>query len=197
MNRNLKNCLIAIVLLSILLGLLFTGIINDFDSYFASLIYHNSVLTKIFKTITFFGSTIGIIIICLSLLIWIRDYKKLIWLYSCLIVSTLVNNIVKVIVARPRPLLEHLVQENTYSFPSGHAMATCTLYGGIIYLIWQSKISKKAKIIDTILLLSLVLIIGFSRLYLNVHHLSDVLGGFLFSIIILDIAILIDTRKQK
>lgn len=197
MNRNLKNCLIAIVLLSILLGLLFTGIINDFDSYFASLIYHNSVLTKIFKTITFFGSTIGIIIICLSLLIWIRDYKKLIWLYSCLIVSTLVNNIVKVIVARPRPLLEHLVQENTYSFPSGHAMATCTLYGGIIYLIWQSKISKKAKIINTILLLSLVLIIGFSRLYLNVHHLSDVLGGFLFSIIILDIAILIDTRKQK
>lgn len=189
MNKNIKYCLISLVLLLILIALLLTGYISKIDSYFATLIYHQYVLTSIFKIVTFFGSFIGIVLICIFLIFIIKDLKKLIWLYTTIISSTLINNIVKIIIARPRPLLEHLVEETTYSFPSGHAMATLTFYGAIIFLIWQSNISKKLKRIFTFLLMVLIILIGFSRIYLNVHHLSDILGGYLFSIIIINLAI--------
>lgn len=195
MNKNLISCFIYASLLIILITLILTGIITPLDSYIASSIYHNSLLTTIFKSITFFGSTLGILSISLILLFIMKSHRQLLFVYLTIIISTIINNLVKIIIARPRPILEHLVTETTYSFPSGHAMATLTFYGSLIYLIWLSNLSKKKKWLCILSLSLLIILIGFSRIYLNVHHFSDIIGGYLFSLIILNLAILIFKRK--
>ena len=100
-------------------------------------------------------------------------------------ISTSINNILKLVFARPRPMLMPFVTEKSYSFPSGHAMASMTFYGYLIYMLWNSKLEKKWKIIGSIFLGLLIVTIGYSRIYLNVHYISDVLAGYMISIIVL------------
>ena len=70
-----------------------------------------------------------------------------------------------------------LATESTFSFPSGHALVSLAVYGSIA-LVVSRRLPRRR---DRILLLAatglLVLAIGFSRLYLGVHFLSDVLAG--------------------
>lgn len=76
--------------------------------------------------------------------------------------------------------LEEVMEEATgYSFPSGHTTTATILFGGI-YL-------KKEKIVTSlkILLVSSIIIVGLSRLYVGVHTIWDVIFGFLFSLIVL------------
>jgi len=75
--------------------------------------------------------------------------------------------------------------ESTFSFPSGHSMAAMTFYGFLIYMIYKSNMSKTFKILLISLLSILILSIGVSRIYIGVHYFSDVITGFLCSIIII------------
>jgi len=109
--------------------------------------------------------------------------------------STLLNNIVKLLVKRIRPLELMLVDESSYSFPSGHTMAAVSMYGLLIYLIWCSNASKKAKIIATISLLILILLVALSRVYLGAHYASDILGAVVLSLLWL--LIITDIFKMK
>jgi undecaprenyl-diphosphatase len=96
---------------------------------------------------------------------------------------------------RQRPdQLWHLVEETGFSFPSGHSMAAFGFYGYFIYLINISNINKKLKTLLTTILSILILLIGLSRVYLGVHYLSDIIAGFIVSLIYLVIFITI-TKK--
>ena len=99
--------------------------------------------------------------------------------------SSIINKILKAIFVRPRPNVLRLIKQGGYSFPSGHAMASMTFYGFLIYLIIKSNINKNIKILLTSLLTILILLIGISRIYLGVHYASDILAGYLVSIIYL------------
>ena len=72
-----------------------------------------------------------------------------------------------------------------YSFPSGHSSVSMAFYGFLIYLICTEFKNKKYKYLLISVLSIVILFIGLSRIYLGVHYLSDVLAGFLFSIIYL------------
>ena len=71
-------------------------------------------------------------------------------------------------------------------------MASVAFYGFAIYLILSSDMSKYLKIILSSLLVILILVIGFSRVYLGVHNASDVIAGFALStgLLLADIMIL-------
>jgi len=86
--------------------------------------------------------------------------------------------IIKNIVDRPRPLLvDALVNESTYSFPSGHTFVAISFYGLLTYFILQSEKKKFLKIISFIVGLTLILWIGISRIYLGAHWPSDVFAS--------------------
>lgn len=154
-------------------------------------------MTSIIKCITWFGSTIGIIIIGLISLFIIRNKKINISLAICLILGTIVNNIIKIVFARARPNINPLVVEDSYSFPSGHSMMSVLLYGYLIYLIYNYIKNKKIKYLLITLLSILILSIGFTRVYLGVHYFSDVIGGFVFGIAYLIMYIEISKRVIK
>ncbi len=177
--------LIPLFTLIIIIVFLLTGHIAIIDSLYNYIVFPNDLVTTINKIITFFGSFLGIITIVLLLAIFYKPKKHISYLTIVLVISCGVNFLLKNIVRRARPSLIHLVNESGFSFPSGHAMAACTCYGFLIYLLWQSDSEKRWKIVGTILLSLLILLIGYSRIYLNVHYVSDVLAGFSLSIIIL------------
>ena len=89
------------------------------------------------------------------------------------------NQLLKALFGRPRPYFEHpLVLETSYSFPSGHAMEALVLYGMLAYfavLTFRTWRIRTAIVFGAALL---VLLIGFSRMYLGVHYFSDVVAGY-------------------
>ena len=155
----------SILLLVVTIIFVCTQNIAWLDEAVYKLVVHKEILTNIFKIITNLGSVFFIVGVCLLLLLFYKNKRELIPLYGTIIFSTILNNIIKVIIQRPRPEMIHLVEENTYSFPSGHAMATFTFYGYLIYMVQKSNLSKFWKNIFTMIVVGIRLIVGFSRIY--------------------------------
>lgn len=200
MKKNIKSLILAFLVIgfALVLTLILTNNIAGFDSLIYSLVTVNKsdIITKVYKFITFFGSTTFIVILCLLFLLIFWKQKKGFVISACLIGSTLINNLIKVIVRRNRPLNLMMVEESTFSFPSGHTMASVSMYGLLIYLVWQSKFSKRLKILLTVLLSMLILSIAISRIYLGAHYASDIIGAIFMSTIWLIIFISILRNKN-
>ena len=138
--------------------------------------------TPIAKFVTNFGGAIFLIILAMTLLILIKDKKIGLSILSNLVIITVLNQLLKIILQRPRPTDYRIIEETGYSFPSGHSMISMAFYGYIIYLIYKYVKNKYIKWFSIVLLSILICSIGISRIYLGVHYTSDVLGGFLISI---------------
>ena len=139
-------------------------------------------ITPITKVVTQLGGAIFLIILALVLSILIKNKIIGIQIWSNLAIVTLLNQIQKHIVQRPRPTEFRIIDESGYSFPSGHSMVSAAFYGFLIYLIYKNVKNKYLKWSLVTLLSILVILIGTSRIYLGVHYTSDVLAGFLISI---------------
>lgn len=191
MKKNIDIKIIGLIVLFIVWTLL---IITNNISWFDNAIYNfiinfkSNTLTSIMKTITALANPLTIIIFCLILLIpLIWHNRKGLYIIALTITSTLINLIIKNIIQRDRPLVLRLIEEDGFSFPSGHAMGSICFYGGIIFLIKKSNMNKNIKLLIMILLSLIILSIGISRIYLGVHYASDIVGGFILGFIILKI----------
>lgn len=155
----------------------FDNMIYSFLSGFIS-----GSLTMSMKTITYFGSTLILAILAISLyFIFIRAEKYAV--YSRLIIinlvaSSVLNELFKVLFHRERPNILRLVDVAGFSFPSGHSMTSLSFYGFLIYIFLKNIKSIYIRIMATASLCILILLIGISRIYLGVHYASDVLAGF-------------------
>ena len=134
------------------------------------------------KFITNFGGAIFLIVLTIILLISIKNKKIGLSIFSNLAIITILNQLLKRILQRPRPTEYRIIEETGYSFPSGHSMISMAFYGYLIYLIYKYVENKYVKWILISLLSVLICLIGVSRIYLGVHYTSDDLGGFLISI---------------
>lgn len=139
-------------------------------------------VTPIAKFITNFGGAIFLIVLTIVLFIVIKNKKIGVSIFSNLVIVTILNQLLKGILQRPRPTEYRIIEETGYSFPSGHSMISMAFYGYIIYLIYKYVKNKYIKWFSIVLLSILICSIGISRIYLGVHYTSDVLGGFLISI---------------
>ena len=139
-------------------------------------------VTPIAKIITNLGGAISLISITIILLVVLKNKKIGIAVMINLLISTVLNIILKNVVQRPRPNEFRLITETGYSFPSGHSMVSMAFYGYLIYLVYQNMKNKYLKWFLIITLAILIILIGISRIYLGVHYTTDVLGGFLISL---------------
>jgi undecaprenyl-diphosphatase len=91
--------------------------------------------------------------------------------------------LLKWLFGRKRPLSPLLQAAKGLSFPSGHAIMSVSFFGLIIYCIHHLGLQQWIVIASTILLVIIILLIGFSRVYLRVHYASDVIAGFVIGLI--------------
>ena len=138
--------------------------------------------TPVAKFITNFGGVIFLILTAIVLTILIKNKKIGLAILLNLTIITILNQLLKRILQRPRPTEYRIIEETGYSFPSGHSMVSMAFYGYLIYLIYKYVKNKYIKWISIALLSILIGTIGISRIYLGVHYTSDVLGGFLISV---------------
>ena len=142
----------------------------------------NSSNTQLMKVITWFGSATCLILLTIILFIVLKNKITGFLIAINLVIVTILNQLLKFVLQRPRPDDYRLIDESGYSFPSGHSMISMAFYGYLIYLIYKSKFNKYVKIILITIFVFLILFIGISRIYLGVHYTSDVIAGILLSI---------------
>lgn len=93
--------------------------------------------------------------------------------------ASMLSLALKLLFARARPeLWAHLVQETSFAFPSGHAIASAALVASIVAALWFTRWRYLAMGLGALYML----IIGFTRLYLGVHYPSDIIAGWLVAI---------------
>ena len=180
----------------LILILVLNGNISWFDNKVYSIVskFICNPITTIMKNITNFGNGYTLITLTVLLILFCKNKP---YFGINLVVIFCLNIIIKKIIARPRPIGHNLITEGGYSFPSGHSMISMAVYGFIIYYIYKNVSNKKIKWLLIISLSFLLIVIGFSRIYLGVHFASDVLAGYLLSLIWLITFITIIERKTK
>jgi len=140
------------------------------------------VLTQCMLVITNLQGPTGIsilMVLAVAYLAWKRDWYWLLCLMVTVPSGMLLNVLMKYAFHRARPSFDHpLLVLSSYSFPSGHA-AGATLFYGVLSAMLVSKIGPwRWRVIIVLTALTLVILVALSRIYLGVHYLSDVLGGF-------------------
>lgn len=151
---------------------------------------YNPSLYAFFKFITGFGAIPVAVIVfaCIAYYLWgNRDMalSKRLGLFFGLNYFTVF--FIKWFINRPRPYSALFLGETGASFPSGHAAASIFIYGFLIYYLSKKMTSSWKKRVVVFLLFILIILIGFSRLYLGVHFLSDVIGGYLLGALFLSL----------
>ncbi|WP_419888757.1 phosphatase PAP2 family protein [Neobacillus niacini] len=158
-------------------------------------------LHPFFLLVTELGDKKGIGIVALIVLVWLLLRKRHFLGAAALSLSTglgnEVNKLLKDWIARPRPELEHFAHVDSLSFPSGHAMVGLVFYFFTAYLMQEGMKSPAAKRIVVTVTVLLLLLIGASRIILQVHYPTDVIAGFAFGYIWLFLSIYIYQLVKK
>lgn len=133
--------------------------------------------TNILKIITNLASSTFLILLCFILLIVLKNKFLVGVIIMELIINAFLIWIFKHLFKRKRPNIRRLVYEKGYSYPSGHTMSATSFYGFLIFLVCLSSFPIFLKTLLVSLLILIILIIGYSRIYLGVHYFSDVIGA--------------------
>lgn len=181
---------------------LFAGIVEDvitsdpivaFDMRMEALFaaFRTVMLTRIFTWITLLASfqvVVSFLMVFVAILLIWRKQSSIAALFIGVAGSELFTSLGKLAFHRPRPELA-LYLERSFSFPSGHSTIAVSFYGFAGYLLIRLVPGWRAKVNLFFTTLLVIVAIGFSRLYLGVHYVSDVVSGYLVGAMWLIIAI--------
>jgi undecaprenyl-diphosphatase len=153
----------------------------------------SSTLTKFMLLVSYVHRTLPVLVatavICLYL--WIRGLRF--WVLTFVISvggGSLLNVLLKFIFHRPRPYFGNpLLILKTYSFPSGHTLMAAVFYGTLCALVVSRTKNGKWRVAAVAGAMTLIALVGFSRIYLGAHYLSDVVAAMLEGIAWLTLSI--------
>lgn len=180
---------VALVLVGIPFGLLLhqvstegpvTGLDDDLALELNARVHDEPVVVALLEAVSFLGKPITLVVIIGGVVVWAltrRAHRLALFLAVTGIGAGVVNTSLKLAVGRARPEVDVPVHEAFgLSFPSGHAMFSTACYGALLVALlphappaWRGVLRWAT--------VALVLAIGFTRLALGVHFLTDVLGG--------------------
>ncbi len=181
--------IVCLILLSTFVGIteqvVTSAPITKIDVAFSNFLYHlrTPALAQLFFAITWVANQLTIIVLGALSLLYLYIKKERDYLYSLALIflgSETSVYFIKIFINRPRPLADIAYYvETSRSFPSGHASIAIAFYGFTTYYMIRHVYKNNNKSIVIFIGTTLITLIGFSRIYLGVHFLSDVLGGFL------------------
>jgi membrane-associated phospholipid phosphatase len=150
------------------------------DDLHAYAVQHGRFVT-VMRSLSTLGSTgvwVAVFVVVVCWLIWRRLRRLALFVLVAVAGSSLLNQVVKLAVNRSRPVLPNPVaRANGMSFPSGHAQAAIVGYT-VLILVFVPFLHGAWRHMSAVVAALLVLGIGFSRIALGVHYVSDVLAGY-------------------
>jgi len=170
-------CLIGFLLVALLRGS-FAGMNVNVNAWVATI--HNDSFTSVAKLIADGFETTSLLALSLVIgvvLFLLKMRKNALLLVGAMTGNTVILEALKTFIYSPRPL-NGLMLETDNSFPSGHATSTVVLFGLLAFFAWQIWKSTRIRVASSLLVAALALLVGFTRIYLNVHWLTDVLAGY-------------------
>jgi len=178
---------IALALFLILMLTYKTPVVKELDYNVLHTIFEwrTSWLTSFFIFITTLGSwhiTAPTWLVLVMLLMYKRQGVAALFITIVFWGIRGLNWLLKEIFERPRPEWSQLVDASHYSFPSGHAMNSSAFFVGLLCLVFIYTRTQSVRIIASLCLILLILLVGFSRMYLGVHYLTDILAGYALGI---------------
>jgi undecaprenyl-diphosphatase len=180
--------LLAAVIVTVLFGMLAEevreGETQHFDDALRMTVYGvaSPRATTILHAITQLGSPLLLLpmtIVFALVFLHGRRIRAAILLTATMFGVTLLNWILKAWFQRPRPLpFFGLTMPASYSFPSGHSLASFCFYGALAALVTARLRSPLLRALVWAGAIVIIVAVGFSRLYLGVHYASDIVGGY-------------------
>lgn len=163
--------------------------------------YVTETNNKIMLALTFLGTHNFLIpanLLLIAYFVFIRKHK---W-YSIKVPAIALSSLalmfgLKYFFHRPRPDVPLLFESEGLSFPSGHALFSITFYGLLVYMIYKGVKNTVLRWSLIIFLVILILLIGFSRVYLRVHYATDVIAGFCVGFMWLSFALWLLNRLER
>ena len=125
------------------------------------------------------------VVVLVGLFLYKKWWSEAILLAGNLALTGILVALLKNVYQRPRPTLQHLVEEGGFSFPSGHALASTLVVGALVIIVSQRVKNRHLRHLLQVLLMVFILTIMTSRVYLGVHYPTDVLGSPLLGVGIL------------
>ncbi len=186
-RRHAILAALALIAFCLLTAAVKAGQTLPFDLFVRARI-HNlaaSPLTTAMTVVTFFGS-LGWILpaaaVAFALLLREDRSRHALVLAIVLVGSIPIENGLKLLIRRERPgAFFDIVQPTTYSFPSGHALFSTSLYGTLGYVSARLAKHRTQRVFFLLSAISSIALICLSRVYLGVHYPTDVAGGVLIA----------------
>ena len=174
--------LIILIVITFFIGNSLTS--TRIDNAFAVFLFsaRTPFLAHVFYIITSFANQTTIISLTAVTFCYLYFKKEISFAYALVFIiagTEITLQLMKLFINRPRPTADIAYYiEKSSSFPSGHSATAVAFFGFVAYYLARNTDSKNKKTFVTIFTALFVLLIGFSRLYLGVHFLSDVIAGF-------------------
>jgi undecaprenyl-diphosphatase len=153
------------------------------DVRFSAWLHDHSIasLTRCMLLITDLHSTLGVTVMTFAVSAFLWTKRLRMWVLRLMLAvfgAMLLNFLLKQVFVRPRPHFDNpLLTLTTYSFPSGHTVMATVFYGTLCTLIVSRVRQWRWRALAMVLAAFLILLVGFSRIYLGVHYLSDVVAA--------------------
>ena len=179
----------TIVFFGWLTGEVLDGETRHFDEVTRATVHQlaSPAMTTAMRGISFLGSMIFLTIATAGVIIWFASRKwgreaKL--MAATMIGASALNMTLKLAFKRARPIpFFDLLPPESYSFPSGHALTSACFYGAFAAIITARIKRRRARVLVWIVCTTTFVLIGLSRIYLGVHHTTDVIAGFAAALI--------------
>jgi membrane-associated phospholipid phosphatase len=145
------------------------------------------------------GEWIGVVLFAVVLFFaWKRWWPSLVTLIIAVPGGMLLNEWLKLLVHRHRPFVDGpFVDWSGYSFASGHTIGATLLYGQLLLFVLPALKARHWRLLSMLTAMSLVALVGFSRIALGAHFLTDVLAAIFFGIIWLALCVVFSKSMRR